>query len=350
MHLHTEQPKPKDRDFIRTREGMFFCVTGYLHPPDRYTAFLKYSPDPLGKWRQGEMGYRREIPYYHVENVAETIRYLEANFPWYVHDCPVRGIRFSMVPHEYVAHYYNPAERLQAVVVRPQDPLEAEAGALAQEIAARANVSLDSIGLTGSILLELHNPELSDINLMVYGLENSQKVRAVLRDAANRDQLQPLNEAITERWTREMTEWFPLTADEARYSVSRRWNYGLFNGRFFGIHPTRTDSEITEKYGAHRYRGTGAACIQARVTDATESIFQPAIYRVSDSRVLAGSPGAASVTEIISYEGRYRDSVEAGQWLEARGKLETVDGVPRQLVIGTTKLSGDEYLKPVKPL
>jgi predicted nucleotidyltransferase len=147
-----------------------------------------------------------------------------------------------------------------------------------------------------------------------------------------------------------MAEWFPLTADEARYSVSRRWNYGLFNGRFFGIHPTRTDSEITEKYGAHRYRGTGAARIQARVTDATESIFQPAIYRVSDSRVLAGSPGAASVTEIISYEGRYRDSVEAGQWLEARGKLETVDGVPRQLVIGTTKLSGDEYLKPVKPL
>jgi len=84
------------------------------------------------------------------------------------------------------------------------------------------------------------------------------------------------------------------------------------------------------------------------VIEAGESIFQPAIYRVGQTRVLDGDGAGAAVTEIISYEGRYRDTVEAGQWLEAQGKLETVDGIPRRLVIGTTQLKGAEFLKPAK--
>ena len=103
MSSQPEGRKPKDREFLRTREGMFFCVTGYLHPPERYTAYLKYSPDPLGKWRDAETAYRRELPYYHVRNVAETIGYLEQHYPWHVHYCtvyvewrPVFGAGYSL--------------------------------------------------------------------------------------------------------------------------------------------------------------------------------------------------------------------------------------------------------------
>jgi len=41
--------KPKDRDFVETLEGLLFCVVGYLHPPDKYTAYLKYSPAAEGR-------------------------------------------------------------------------------------------------------------------------------------------------------------------------------------------------------------------------------------------------------------------------------------------------------------
>ena len=40
---------PKDRDFVETAEGFFFCLVGYLHPPDRYTAYLKYTPAESGR-------------------------------------------------------------------------------------------------------------------------------------------------------------------------------------------------------------------------------------------------------------------------------------------------------------
>jgi predicted nucleotidyltransferase len=87
---------------------MLFCLKGYLHPLDRYAAYLKYSPDPDAKWHADITTYRRELPYYHVSTVAVTIRYLEAQYPHYVSHCPMRDIRFSMVPHDHVARYFRP--------------------------------------------------------------------------------------------------------------------------------------------------------------------------------------------------------------------------------------------------
>ncbi|HDD25073.1 MAG TPA: hypothetical protein ENF52_06525 [Chloroflexi bacterium] len=336
--------KPKDRDFIRTPEGMFFCVTGYLHPPERYTAYLKYSPDSTGRWRGGAVAYRREVTYYHASNVADTLRYLEARYPQYVAECPVRGIRFSMVPQEAVAHYYVPQTRLAEVISNPADSLEAIARDLALEIATAAGITTDNLGITGSILIRLHHLKLSDVNLLVYGAENARRVRAVLRDRRCRA-LAPVDAAIRERWVQEMSAWFPLTPAEARYNVERRWNYGTYRGRFFGIHATRTDDEITEQYGDHIYRGLGRVRLEATLTSTVEALFQPAVYAVDDVEVLEGERAAAQVREIVSYEGRYRDIAEVGERVEALGKLERVDGVPRRLVIGTTALKGREYIK-----
>ena len=339
--------KPKDRDFVLTQEGLFFCVVGYLHPHDRYTAFLKYSPHPGGRWRAGETTYRREIAYYHAHNVAETIRYLEMHYPHYVHDCPVRDIRISMVPHRYVARYYVPRRRLGEILTQPRDPLEEDARDLAMEVAAGAGIEPLFLGVTGSILIGLHDPVLSDVNLLVYGLENAHRVRAALREGRCPNIRGPDAE-LAERWTREMTKWFPLTPGEAQHNVGRRWNYGFYRGRFFGIHPTRRDVEITERYGDHVYRNRGAARVRATVTDAREALFQPAVYRVQQVEVLDGAPEAIAVREIVSYEGRYRDVADAGQRIEAYGKLESVDDEPRRLVIGTTQLGGAEYIKPLR--
>ncbi len=342
--------KPKDRDFIRTVEGMFFCVTGYLHPPDQYTAYLKYSPDPTGRWRarRDKVAYRREITYYHASSVAETIRYLETDYPHYVHDCPVRGIRFSMVPQASVAQYYDPQARLQEILTAPRDPLETLAGDLVLEIAASAGIPTADLGVTGSILTALHDPDLSDINLLVYGAESARRVRNVLRDRQQScPAIRPLDDGLIERWTEEMTAWFPLTTEEARYNVGRRWNYGVFRGRFFGIHPTRSDAEITAQYGDHVYRGQGRAHIRATLTAADEALFQPAIYHVGAVHVLEGDEAAEGVQKIVAYEGRYRDVAEVGQTVEAVGQLETVDGEPRRLVVGTIALGGAEYIKPI---
>src|SRR5574341_1074910 len=113
--------QPKDRDFVETREGFLFCLIGYHHPPDRYTAYLKYSPATTGKWARGEVFYRRELPYYHVRHVLKTVAFLEEQYPQYVWFDPASHLKFSFVPQQAVAKYYVPEERLAEILVHPGD-------------------------------------------------------------------------------------------------------------------------------------------------------------------------------------------------------------------------------------
>jgi len=345
--MHRENRKPKDRDFLRTREGMFFCVTGYLHPPDRYTAYLKYSPTSEGKWEDEATAYRRELPYYHVRNVARTVDYLEAYYPAYVSHCRVRDFRFSMVPRHRVARYYLPEGRLSEILDSPQDQLEEEVRGLALQMAAEAAVEPAVLGITGSVLIGLHNPAFSDIDLTIYGLDNGRRLRKALSESRI-PSIRQLDDRFMAKWSRGIAERFPLTVEEARYFASRRWNYGTYRGRYFSIHPIRSDEEIKEVYGDHVYRGCGTGRIRATVADAGEALFMPAIYRIEDVRLLEGDPAATGVRELVSYEGLYRDIVDAGSLVEAKGKVEAVDGKPRRLVIGSLALGGQGYVKPVQ--
>ena len=111
---------PKDRDFIETPEGMLFCVVDYLHPPGKYTAYLKYSPAAEGRWRRGDTAYHRELAYYHAHQVGQTLDYLQEHYPAYLGYCPVRDMRFSLIPGDRVATYYCPEARLAA---NPGPPL-----------------------------------------------------------------------------------------------------------------------------------------------------------------------------------------------------------------------------------
>lgn len=341
--------KPKDRDFIETKEGLIFCVAGYLHPPDRYTAYLKYSPASVGKWKIGETSYRRELEYYHVNQVAKTIAYLERYYPHYVHRCSVRDIKFSMVPHGYVKQYYCPERRLREILDTPQDPLEEEVNALVSELVAVSGIEMNALGITGSILLKMHSPQFSDVDLLVYGLENAQKIRTALK-ARKSTRISPVGGRVLEEWCTSVAGHFGLSHGEVRHLADRRWNYGFFEGRFFSIHPTRTDEEIQENYGDTVYKQAGTATIRAVVTETSESLFTPALYRIDQVKILEGEIAAQHamlLKEVISYEGLYRDVVDNGQAIEAKGKLENVNGRYYRLVVGTTMFRGKEYIRPV---
>ena len=100
---HPRVRRPRDRDFLETREGLLFCVVGYVHPPERYVAYLKYTPAATGKWARGAVAYRRELPYYHVRHVRRTLDWLATAHPEYLWTDPATGLHFSHVPARAVA-------------------------------------------------------------------------------------------------------------------------------------------------------------------------------------------------------------------------------------------------------
>ena len=265
---------PKDRDFVETADGLIWCLVGYLHPHDRYTAYLKYTPAETGRWKrargEGEdkreaIYYRRELDYYHVRNVAKTLEFLKAHHPCYVGFDQTQNLTFSFVPRGAVAIYYRPEERLQEILVTPADPLEKDVETLVSLLVAAGGPDANAFGITGSILLSIHDPLFSDIDLLVYGREATARVRA----AVSRLRVGPIQEVPQDRmkrWRTETAARFGLASDDIAHLEARRWNYFQFRDRYVSVHPTRRDDEIDGTYGQHHYRAAGVATIDATVT------------------------------------------------------------------------------------
>src|SRR5207247_1068043 len=92
-------------------------------------------------------------------------------------------------------------------------------------------------------------------------------------------------------------------SSERRRVRWRRWNDGLFRGRYVSIHPTRAEDEITEGYGARPSSPCGPATIAARVTDVADAGFLPAVYKVADATVEDGPP--AAIEEVVVFEALF---------------------------------------------
>lgn len=341
---------PRDRDYVETTDDLIFCVVDYIHPPNRVTAYLKYIPSNKGLWKKENKIYKRVIPYYHVRSVKRAIDFLLQHYPQYVHECSVRGMTFSMVPYNLIKRLYFPEERLAEIIQNgPKDSLEQIALDLVDLISSSANVNHSKMGITGSILVGIHNPDFSDIDLTIYGLKNSYRVRNSIKECLSSGNLQirRIGKSLEKQLEEELVKSFKMDIDLARFVLSRRWNYAMFKGIPFSIHPIRSDMDITEKYGDRIYKFAGKGTIKAFIEDSTESIFTPAIYKVS---IWEAKGKLQEIEEVVSFEGIFRDLFNEGDLIEARGKIEQVITRRRtyyRLVIGSLEEEGG-YIRPLK--
>ena len=341
-----------DRDYVQTAEGYFFCVVDGMHPEDRVIAYLKYVPDPSGKWGRGNKRFRRALKYYTMPALLETLKFLE-NHPEYLYYSPVMGIRMSAVPLSRVSIHFKPEEKLsQLMRMRKPDDLQRKVIGLVNLISDESGVPLRFFGVTGSILLDIHR-SFSDIDLIIYGRENSESVKSVLKQIIG-DQDSPIQKFSNERireWCLSKSRMYPLTYEEAARIFKRKWGRGLFGGTVFSVHPVKLEGEIDEKYGDRIFKPEGMIKIEAVVSDASESDFLPAIYKVEKVKVLEG-PKIKDILEVASYEGLYGGIAEKGERIVAYGKLEKVTDRRlgeqyHRVLVGSKEAEGTDYIKPL---
>jgi hypothetical protein len=347
--------KPKDRDFIKTNEDLIFCVVGYVHPRDRLLAYLKYIPSESGIWAAGNLHFKRMIPYYSSKSVSETFSYLKEKYPKYLSYFPENKITFPAVPYPEVKEYFKPEEKLTRLALKKDelDALEAKAVELAQHLSQKTGVPFDKFGVTGSILLGIHNISISDIDLTIYGSKNSLAVKkALIEEHEGTGLLKQLTEKEAEEWCRKKTEQFPIDNESAKLILKRKWNFGYYREKFFSIHPTRLDSEITEEYGEYQFENKGAIKINAQVEDDTQSIFNPSSYKVTKVEILEGPKGINNINEVVTFESVFFDIASTGESIQARGNLEIVKNTRtrqkyHRVVVGSQNLGSPEYIVPV---
>ncbi len=347
-----------DRDYIEDIDGRLFTVVGGAHPSDRVISYLKYKPSREGIksiWSRNGVGYTRMMPRYGAYEVLKQLSSLPSS---YIRYDRILGFKMIEIPKQYIRRHYIPEERLNQIIKRPRDKLEYLVRDLVLELSSYISEDYTVFGITGSILLGIHNVDYSDIDLTIYGFKNALELRKVMNDIfSNVGTFSRLKGSILERYIGELVKTYPLSNYEARRYLNETWSRGLYKGKFFSIHPVLKSDEISVRYGEQSYRGLGLIKFTAEVIDDRYSLFNPAIYRIRIRRLIKlphiiEAINLYKITEVVSYEGIYSGIARVGECIEVSGKLERVYdiryGSYYRVLIGSFDARGLDYIKPVR--
>jgi predicted nucleotidyltransferase len=310
----------REGDFIETLEGFIFDVKGFSHPPDRVIAYLRYVPDDSGSRVRLGVKYRK------VYRLKDREEFLRQNAPIYIFRSPVFNMEMQGVPLDRIKRVYNPQLKIkQLIAMGVKDRVEENALEFVKLLSVKSGIPVDGIGLSGSMLVGLHN-ENSDIDVIVYGRENSLKVYRALEELMNEHgKVKPYN-------FDELAELYEFRSQDTSIPFKAflkveggKKTQGKFMGRSFFIRFLHDWSEVCEEYGDKVYEPMGFCTIRAEVSDDSESIFTPCRYSVSNVQFLSNVKiNPAELREVYSFRGRFCEQAKTGDIIRVSGKLEKV--------------------------
>jgi predicted nucleotidyltransferase len=334
---------PEDGDTFETSDGFIFNVFGYEHPKDRVFAFLKYIPAKFktlfnvsyleNAWKyEGQEVFRAER-LYTAENYQNFLATFRTSFPQYVYFCPFREKEIISSPTSSIRHVHTPRACLDRLTeVQKRDDLQESALNLINLLSDESAIPFDDFGLHGSIALNMYTSK-SDIDFVVYGAQNFRKLEATIGHLAKDRRLS--------------------YASKNRVEAARRFK-GKYEGRIFMYNAVRKPSEINIKYGLFKYTPVCHVEFRCGVSDDSETMFRPAIYRIEDYEPLSAKSelgNKETPNSVVAMIGCYRNVARKGDRIRVSGVLERVENlesgqIHRQVVVGTGT-SEDERIWPL---
>ena len=248
-----------DRDYLRTRENLFFCVVGYEHPPGFAVAYPKYAPGP-GPWKNGFTSFLRLLKEYSMEELEKALKLVNEKYVRWVREFDTY---MSIVPLRDVFRHYKPEERLKRLLdTQPKDKLELKLKELTCELADSSSVKPEFLGVTGSVLIGIHGSH-SDLDLVVYGFKNALSVKEYMKNP--RGKIRRLGKNELTKLLERLSLRKKLPPNLLKPVVKRLWNRGYYGGTPFSIHPVKGWWEVGGVYGENRYKKVGVIRVKAKI-------------------------------------------------------------------------------------
>ncbi|WP_282730993.1 DNA polymerase subunit beta [Methanobacterium alcaliphilum] len=343
--------RARPRDFIYTKDDLFFATTSYLHPEDRILAFLRYIPDDEGERSINGQKYSK------VDS-EQAYNFLKENYPHYLYECDNTRVEMMGVPLNKIKTILKPNERLKELKKEnSEDPLLQKVILVADTFHEEASIPYDSMGISGSILPGLYDPKNSDIDFVVYGLSNhrlAMQTFAKLKDNNKNGNFFSIDDEYWEKVYNKRIKDSTLSLDEFCWYEKRKNNRGIVKGTLFDILATKEWNEIKGVWGDTRYEPMGFITVECTVSNALAAFDNPATYEVEDIKIIDGPH--VEIKEIASFTHTYSGQALEGEKIISRGKLEKVIGSQEtyRVVVGTTRESLNEFIKlkksPTTPL
>jgi predicted nucleotidyltransferase len=323
-----------------------FVTLGYIQPSDRILSFLKYVPDIEGKWQEGDTRYKRMF-WGSVDSTVEGMSKLPQNYTVFDSHFQTELVE---PPRTMVKDYFSSEKRLIEIIEEPKDTLEDLVKKAAETIHDGLNMSMDCIGISGSILWKGHNPKYSDINMNIYGFKESWYLYDNYANLENK-------EAQTR--IRSLPEWnmgmervkkrIPsLDMSDLQTLFSRRKAIYV-KDQCIGITPILKPEEVPINHGSESYTTLIQEPVKLSlvVEDADYGIFHPSILQTRPETV-----EEVTVTRIMIYDGAFGGLFRKNDLIEVSGTLQKVihtdtNTESHQLMVGTKAGSGKEYVRLV---
>ena len=293
------------RDFVVDQDGWIYAVSTYDNA-DRVGCVLRYIPDPRGERSDRDGNRYRKLEF---EEAYALIADQKPDYVGPVHRVPVANI----------CEVLKPEVRMPAI---------AASHPRVQDLMSVLCVQEGSIGCTGSLLCGLDIGS-SDIDLVVYGSAWF-RAQETLHDAIRDGRIEDLTDEMWERVYRKRQPEIPFS--DFVLHERRKWNRGQIGGTYFDLLYTRAYEDL-DRIAIGKGEVLGKMTIEARVTDASFSFDNPAIYSVDHEEI----------SRVLSFTHTSSGQALSGEVIEARGVAEQ-HGSERWLIIGTTRVAKGEYI------
>ncbi len=333
--------RAREGDFLETYGGLIFDVKGFMHPPEHVIAFLRYYPDSSG------IRTRKGVRYQKIYALEARRNFLQEKFPEFLRYDNVFGRTMSEVPISRIKTHYEPYVYLQRLKERRDlDPVEQDAVDFADELRREAKIPKEGIGVTGSILIQLHGVT-SDIDLVCYGSREARRVYSALKRLLKDDSsaAKPYTEiGLRKLFTFRKNDTELSYPDFLRVETQKILQ-GTYRGRDYYVRLLKDWGEYPYKYGELRYTPLGRTEITAIISDDSESIFTPCRYSIREVQTTGGLE--FPVKEITSYRGRFCEQAKKDDTVMAAGEIEQVmkgSKTHYQIILGSSK---EDFLKVI---
>ena len=321
----------RDRDSIITAEGIIFRVYGYDHPPKAYICDVEYAPssvyistDPRAL-RDG--GREKYYKFY----ADEGLKFVRKNYPKYSVYYEPLGTSLVGVKEKDIHRIVKPELKFRELISEEsKDVLTKALKSIFDEVSVGTGLSISDFGVFGSLLHGFYNPRYSDIDLIVYGRKELNKLRSFLEDSYG-------SGGVLENEFDSPTAVSGKTWRFRNYSLReylkhqrRKLIYAVYMDRESGrrikveFEPVKRWDEIGSYYEAGaRVRRVGWIKALARITDDSDSPFIPSVYGIEVEKILEGER-SADIIRIMSYVEEFRMQAFKDELVYVEGNLEEV--------------------------
>lgn len=351
----------RDRDGIVTPEGLIFRVFGYMHPQDGFICDAEYAPSELFQ-SENPKAFRSDgerVFYKFYED--EGWKFIHKNYPQHMIIHKPLGKKVVGVQRKNIAEVRKPEKTLRRLIESgPKDALTQALRRVLKLTVEEHGLSIGDFGVFGSLLHGFYNPRFSDIDIIVYGRSNIEKIRSILKELYMERKSCFRNEFADDTPIKGKSWHFKnINPSEFVWHQRRKLIYALFDDEASGrtikveFEPVKAWSEIRNEYLEIKkiiWKGWIKAVL--RVIDDTDGPFMPSIYHVEPVEIIEG-PRCDNIARVVSYLEEFRLQCQKDEIVYIEGNLEEIEtksGLFHQVTLTYGPRYYEQTLKVVKPL